>query len=61
MREFSIILVVLSIVVVGGGMFVSQSAPQESVVVALGCFVAILARIAQATAHHQEIFKKQEE
>jgi len=46
------ILVVLAIFVVGSGLGSSSSAPQEAVVAGMGCFLAILARIAQAAAHN---------
>ena len=47
----SFILIFLAIGEVALGFLTAQSAPQECVTVGSGCFIAILARIAQAAAH----------
>jgi hypothetical protein len=53
MKVLTILLVVISFVVLFFGMSVSEGAPQEAVVVGLCCFLAILARIAQAESHQK--------
>lgn len=60
MKILSIVLVVFSLIVVTFGLLISKGAPQESVVVGLGCFLGIMARIAQASAHHGAISKQKE-
>lgn len=60
MRELSIILVIFSIIIAGASLFIAISAIQESAIIALACFVGILARIAQATAHHNELRPKKD-
>lgn len=55
MRELSIILVILSMMVAASVFFIAISAIQESAIMALACFIAILARIAQATYHFNEM------
>lgn len=52
MRILSVILVIIAI-----GMFVTEmasaeSAPQQAVAAGNACFIAILARLAQASGHH---------
>lgn len=54
MRILSVILVLVSLVVLFDGMSMAGSAPQQTVAVAQACFVAILARLAQASGHHLE-------
>ena len=46
------LLILLSLGVLFAGINQAGSAPQEAVAVGAACFVAILARIAQAAAHH---------
>ncbi len=54
MKYLSIALVIISFIIVVLGIFTSKSAPQQSVIVGLGCFLGIMARIAQASSHHAE-------
>jgi energy-coupling factor transporter transmembrane protein EcfT len=48
------LLISVAILALVGGMSEATGAPQEAVVCAFACFVAILARIAQAAAHHAD-------
>ena len=52
MKTITTILLVLSILVFGVGMFTSESAPQQGAAAGMACFIAIIARMAQANAHH---------
>ena len=45
-------LIGLSLGVLFTGLDKAESAPQQAVIVGGACFVAILARMAQAAAHH---------
>ena len=54
------LLILLSLGFLFGGLNEAESAPQEAVVVGGACFVAILARIAQAAAHHAIKQEKEE-
>lgn len=48
----TILLVLLSFFVIAIGFKTAEGAPQECVAVGLACFLAILARIAQAAGHN---------
>ena len=47
-------LIVLAFTVLLVGLTTSSGAPQEAVAAGLGCFLAILARMAQAAAHNSK-------
>ncbi len=53
----SIILVFLSIISAVGGFFSLSQATMGVGILAVSCLLAILARIAQADAHHKELVK----
>ena len=48
------ILIVIAIIFVLGGLAEANGAPQEAATAGIGCFIAILARIAQAAAHERK-------
>ncbi len=50
-----ILLVILAFVAIGIGLFTLTQATMGVGILAVGCFLAILARIAQASHHHNEI------
>ena len=58
MKGLTVLLISVAILALLGGMTAAPGAPQEAVVCALACFIAILARIAQASAHHSDIQEK---
>ena len=55
MKVISILLVMASISIIVFGLSNQVSAVQETTIIALAIFVAVLARIAQATAHHEKV------
>ena len=59
-----IVFYVFALMMLGTGFYyifehikLAESAPQESVIIAYGCFYAIVARIFQAEAHKSDGFK----
>ncbi|MDB4524158.1 hypothetical protein N9208_04500 [Akkermansiaceae bacterium] len=52
------LLISVAILALVGGLSGATNTPQEAVVCAFACFIAILARIAQAAAHHADIQEK---
>lgn len=57
MKLVSIVLILLAIAIVGFGLSAATGAPQEAVVVALGLFLLVLARIAQAEDNFNKLQK----
>ena len=58
MKTLGNILVIIAILILIGGISVSNGAPQEAVIVGMSCFVGILARIAQSSGQHKELLEK---
>ncbi|MBK8623051.1 MAG: hypothetical protein IPN79_15175 [Saprospiraceae bacterium] len=58
MKTFTVILIVIAFLVLIGGFATASGAPQEAVSVSLACFFAILARIAQSSAQHNDLLNK---
>jgi hypothetical protein len=54
------ILIILAIVAVGIGFLELSQATMGVGILAIGCLMGILARIAQASAHHKELTEKLE-
>lgn len=50
-----ILLVILAFIALGIGLFTLSEATMGVGILAVGCFFAILARIAQASHHHNEL------
>lgn len=57
MKVLSIILVILALAVLGLGLVNAKSAPQEAVAAAIACFLGIMARVAQAAGHHDDLME----
>lgn len=60
---YNIISIILILAALGSalsGAFNEYSAPQQSVIIGEACFFGILARIAQASAHHIDSKAKKE-
>lgn len=58
MKILSAILVIFSLLTLQFGIGGTNGAPQEAAAAGIACALAIFARIAQATQHHQEHLEK---
>ena len=58
MKILSYILVLIAFFILVVGLLESTSSIQESAAAGIACFFGIMARLAQASAHHSELLKK---